>query len=179
MMDYEFGDILDARNVPEIKHFILVVGEIDDKGKKKIMYYIISSRVYAVFSSVIEYFNDCMRRKDKEFFKFFGKEKEKAEKGIAIKAKGLISQTIFLDKDTNYSSCLDTESMIVINNNPQYTDKDVIEKLKTDGKIFYKTKLTKRDAFHLFLTIRYSKDVSEFRRGEIYKSFEKIKSSLS
>ncbi len=44
-MDYEFGDILDARNAPQLEHFILVMGESQKQGKSEVMYYIITSRV--------------------------------------------------------------------------------------------------------------------------------------
>ena len=89
-MDYDFGDILDARNATSIGHFILVVGQITRKDKitklevTEVMYYIITSRVYAVFKNILVYFNDCLSRGDKNFLKHYGKEKAKTTIRIAM-----------------------------------------------------------------------------------------------
>jgi len=179
-MDYDFGDILDARNAPSIGHFILVVGQITRKDKvtkldiTEVMYYIITSRVYAVFKNILVYFNDCLSRKDKNFLKHYGKEKDKA----TISAHGQLSQAIFLDKETNYNACLDVESMVVINSDPLLIDKTALETLKADGKIIYKNKLVKLDAKHLIETIKCSNDVSSSRKEKISACLNKIKASL-
>jgi hypothetical protein len=173
-MDYDFGDILDARNASGIDHFILVVGEVTKKGQTEVMYYIITSRVYAVFKSILAYFNDCLTRKDTHFLKHYGKEKTK----LRISAHGLLSQAIFLDKETNYNTCLEVESMVVINRDPELIDKTALETLKADGKIIYKNKLVKLDALNLIQTIKYSNEVSPDRKNKISACFNKIKATL-
>jgi hypothetical protein len=179
-MNYDFGDILDARNASGIDHFILVVGEITRKDKlskqdvTEVMYYIITSRVYTVFKSILVYFNDCLTRKDKHFLKHYGKEKTKS----VISAHGVLSQAIFLDKETNYNTCLDVESMIVINSDPVLVDKTALEAQKADGKIMYKNKLVKLDALNLIQMIKCSNDVSAYRKEKISACFNKIKSTL-
>lgn len=172
-MDYDFGDILDARNASD-GHFIVVVGEAVKKGQTEVMYYIITSRVYAVFKDILTFFNDCLSRNDKYFLKHFSKEKAKT----AISAYGLLSQTVFLDQQTNYSSCLDLESMIVVNSDPKLLDKTALESLRTDGKVLYKNKLAKLDALNLREIIKISNEVSPDRKTKILTAFNKIKSSL-
>ena len=75
-MDYEFGDILDARNAP-IGHFMVVLGEKTKKGKTEVMYYLLTSRVYVVFKDVLVFFNYCIANYRKDFVRFFNKEKGK------------------------------------------------------------------------------------------------------
>ena len=163
-MDYEFGDILDARNVPSIKHFILTVGEVSKKGEADtVMYYIITSRVYTVFSGILEYYNDCLRRKDGNFFKFYGKEKNKPK----ITPHGLLTQAVFLDKHTHYDACLDVESMIVLNSDPLLIDKTVLETFRADGKLVVKSRLAKIDAINIAHNVKYSNEVSPDRKVRI------------
>lgn len=172
-MDYDFGDILDARNAP-VGHFIVVVGEITKKDQTEVMYYKVTSRVYAVFKTILDYFNDCLRRSDKNFLKHFSKEKAK----ISIVSHGNLSQAVFLDKHTNYDTCLDVESMIVVNKDPELLDKAAIKTLKADGKVLYKNKLTKLDAFNLREIIKNSNYVSPDRKTKILTAFNKIKQDL-
>lgn len=172
-MDYDFGDILDARNAPD-GHFIVVVGEVTKQGKTEVMYYIITSRVYAVFKDILTFFNDCLSRSDKYFLKHFNKEKAKN----VITAHGLLSQAVFLDKQTNYNACLDVESMVVINRDPKLMDKTAMESLRTDGKVVIKSKLAKLDALNLIQVINHSNDVSPDRQNKISACFNKIKSTL-
>jgi len=178
-MDYDFGDILDARNAP-VGHFIVVVGQVSRKDKitkeekNEIMYYIITSRVYAVFKDILAFFNDCLSRKDKHFIKHFSKESKKT----SITPHGLLSQTLFLDKETNYNTCLDLESMVVVKSDPELMDKTALESLKSDGKVIYRNKLAKLDAFSLIQIIKYSNDVSVDRKNKIFTCFNKIKHSL-
>jgi len=172
-MDYDFGDILDARNAPD-GHFIVVVGEVTKKAQTEVMYYIITSRVYTVFKDILTFFNDCLSRGDKDFLKHFSKEKTKT----TISAYGLLSQAVFLDKQTNYDTCLDVESMIVVNSDPKLIDKTALNSLKNDGKVIYRNKLAKTDALNLIQVIKHSNDVSPDRKNKISASFNKIKATL-
>lgn len=178
-MDYDFGDILDARNAP-IGHFIVVVGQVSRKDKitkedrTEVMYYIITSRVYAVFKDILAFFNDCLSRKDKHFLKHFNKESKKT----SITPHGLLSQALFLDKETNYNTCLDLESMVVINSDPELMDKTALESLKSDGKVIYRNKLAKLDTLSLVQIVKHSNDVSIDRKNKISACFNKIKPSL-
>lgn len=173
-MDYDYGDILDARNAPGIEHFILVVGETSKKGKTEVMYFLITSRVYAVFKSIIAYFNDCLSRGDRNFLRFFNKEKGKA----AITPHGLLYQAVFLDKDAHYPTCLDVDSMVVVNSDPDLIDKTALETLRNNGTVVYKNKLAKFDALKLRAVISLSGDVSPDRKNKIGQSFNLIKSTL-
>lgn len=172
-MDYDFGDILDARNAPD-GHFIIIVGEATKKGKTEVMYYFITSRVYAVFKDILTFFNDCLSRKDAHFLKHFNKEKTKT----TITSYGLLSQAVFLDKQTNYDTCLDVESMIVVNSDPKLIDKPALESLRNDGKVLYKNKLSKVDALNLIQIIKHSDEVSAYRINKISACFNRIKSTL-
>lgn len=81
-MDYEFGDILDARKAPKpLEHFLIILGET---RKSEVMYYIVTSRVYAVFKDLLSYFNDCLSRKDRNFLKYFNKEKDKTDRKSVV-----------------------------------------------------------------------------------------------
>lgn len=179
-MNYDFGDILDARNAPNVKHFILVVGEVTKKDRftkedvSEVMYYIITSRVYTVFKNILSYFNDCISRGDVHFLRHYSKEKAKQQ----ISAHGSLSQAVFLDKETNYKACLDVESMVVINSDPQLIDKNALNSLKTDSKILYRDKLAKLDAINLIHNIKHSKEVSPDRKTKICTCFNKIKATL-
>lgn len=172
-MDYDFGDILDARNAPD-GHFIVVVGEATKKGQTEVMYYIITSRVYAVFKEILAFFNDCLSRSDTHFLRRFSKEKAKS----VINAHGLLSQAVFLDQPTNYSGCLDVESMIVVNSDPKLVDKTALETLRNDGKVLYKNKLAKLDALNLREIIKHSNEVSPDRKTKILTAFNKVKATL-
>lgn len=178
-MDYDFGDILDARNAPD-GHFIVVVGQVSRKDKitkediEEIMYYKVTSHVYAVFKTILLYFNHCLAKKDPSFLKFYGKERDSG----VIAPYGLLCQAVFLDRDTYYPACFETESMIVINCDPRLMDKKALETLKKDGKILLKDKLTKYDAVNLMNTIRHSKEVSEERIQKVGACFNKVKTTL-
>ncbi len=179
-MDYDFGDVIDAREVAGIDHFIVIIGEINKKDKitKKesieVMYYKINSHVYAVFKTIAAYFSDCLRRKDKHFLKFYSKEKG----NDAINLYGPLCQAVFLDRETNYSTCLDTESMIVINCDPKIFDKNAFEALRMDKKILYRDKLKRIDAFNLINTIKHSDEVSPYRMIMVATCFNRVKSTF-
>lgn len=173
-MDYDFGDILDARTAPGVGHFMLVVGEVSKSGKTEVMYYVITSRVYAVFKSILSYFNDCLSRNDTHFLHHFAKEKGKS----SITPHGLLSQAVFLDRDTNYAACLDVESMVVIKSDPSLIDKPALEALRTSRQVIYKNKLTKLDAINLIQTIKCSNNVSPDRKNKVAYSFNRISAAL-
>jgi hypothetical protein len=173
-MDYDFGDILDARKAPGRGHFLLVVGEATKGGETEVMYYTITSRVYTVFKNILLYFNDCLTRSDRHFLRHYGKEKGKG----MITPYGLLSQAVFLDKETNYSMCLEVESMVVINSDPSLIDKTALEALRTSHGVVCKTRLVKLDALNLIQTIKCSNNVSPDRVNKIAQSFNRIKASL-
>jgi hypothetical protein len=180
-MQYKFGDIIDARKVSGLKHFLVVVGEITRIDKitgediTEVMFYKVTSHVYAVFKTILAYFNYCLLKRDPIFLKFYSKEKD----NTVIVPYGSLCQAVFLDRDTHYKSCLDVESMVIINSDPQLIDKKVIENLTKVGKIIPKNhKLTKFDAINLMNTIRYSRDVSPERQGKVSTCFNDIKSEL-
>jgi len=173
-MDYDFGDIFDAREAPGIGHFIVIVGENTKQDKTEVMYYVVTSRVYAVFTNILAYFNECLQSKDKRFLKHFSKEKGKPR----ISPHGKLAQAIFLDKETNYDSCLDVDSMVVVNRDPQKSDKTALAKLREDKLVVCKGKLHKIDALHLREVIKNSDDVSSFIRDKILAAFNKSNSTL-
>lgn len=172
-MNYEFGEILDARKAPD-NHFIVILGEVIKRDKTEILYYKITSRVYAVFKNILDFFNDCISRNDKNFLKHFNKEKSKT----TISRHGFLSQAVFLDKYNDYDSCLDLESMVVVNKDPDIIDKDALERLRADGKVVLKNKLTKLDALALINTIKHSDNISADRRNKISANFNKVKSKF-
>lgn len=168
-MDYDFGDILDARKAPNpLGHFLLVLGET--RKREEVMYYIITSRVYAVFKDVLSFFNDCIQRKDKNFFKYFKKEKEKE----LINPHGKLVDTIFLDKYNCYDFCLDVDSMIVLNSDPRLIDKKALETLRNDGKVCHKNRLTEMDMYKLITIIKHSPNVSIDKCNQINANFNRI-----
>ncbi len=179
-MDYDFGDIVDARNASGIEHFILIVGEVTRKDRLtredrvEVMYYIITSRVYAVFKNILDYFNECLTRRDIHFLRHFSKEKSKN----VISPHGLLSQAVFLDKETNYTTCLDVESMVVVNSDPLLIDKTVMDRLKADNKIIFRNRLVRLDALNLIQIIKHSNQVSIDRKNKISSCFNKIRTTL-
>ncbi|MFA5232150.1 MAG: hypothetical protein WC410_00485 [Candidatus Paceibacterota bacterium] len=174
-MDYSFGDILDGRSTPGIDHFILVVGELSIKNKPIVMYYKITSRVYAVFKDILKFFNDCISRGDAKFLRCFSKEKNKE----IIVPHGPLCQAVFLDRDSDYPLVLDLDSMVVLNQDPELIDKEALETLKKDGKITYRIRLTKSDTFNLINSIKFSNTyMSPDKINKISHSFNQIKNSL-
>ena len=169
-MDYQFGDILDARQAPGsgFGHFILVVGETRRSGE--VMYYVITSRVYTVFKDILIYFNDCLRRGDKEFLKVFNKEKAKQ----TITAHGRLSDAMFFDRDTNYASCLDVDSMVVINSDPLLIDKQALERMRIDRKVLIKNRLAKLDLLNLIHLVRNSNDISQDKKSQIGYNYNQL-----
>jgi len=166
-MNYDFGDIIDARKAPKpLEHFLVILGET---RKNEVMYYIVTSRVYAVFKDIISFFDDCISRKDKNFFKHFGKEKGKQ----SISSHGNLLDALFLDKRNCYDLCLDVDSMIVLNSDPNLIDKEALESLKKDQKVFHKDKLSRMDLYKLISIVRCSPNISPDKFNQINASFNK------
>ena len=168
-MIYDFGEIFDARKSPD-GHFVVVVGEVTENGQTKVMYYLITSRVYAVFKDILDFFNDCIRKGDQHFFRKFNKEKKKE----IINPHGSLCQAVFLDKYTNYDTCLDVDSMIVVNRDPELMDETVFKSFERDGKWHLKTKLEKLDALNLKEMIKHSDNISPDKKNKIFAAFNKV-----
>jgi len=167
-MDYEFGDILDARKAPgQLEHFLIILGET---RKNEVMYYIVTSRVYAVFKDLLLYFNDCITRKDKNFFKYFSKEKDKQ----VITSHGNLIDALFLDKHSCYGLCFDVDSMIVLKSDPLLIDKSVLETLRTNKKVLHKDKLSDIDLYKLIGLVKHSPNISPDKANQISASFNKV-----
>src|SRR3989339_1428818 len=159
-MDYEFGDIIDCRKTPSIKHFILIVGL---NNKKEVMYYIITSKTYKVFKNVLDFFNDCIEKKNPRFYHFFSKE----EKDKRIYPTGNLCDAFFLDQHTNYQLCFEKDSMILINSEPDLADKAVVDEWITDHKAEYKSRLCRNDSEKLVHAIQLSDNVSPRNKSEV------------
>ena len=167
-MDYEFGDILDARKAPNpLEHFLIILGET---RKDEVMYYLVTSRVYSVFKDLLLFFNDCITRKDSNFFKYFSKEKNKS----LIISHGNLIDALFLDKHSCYGPCFDVDSMIVLNSDPSLIDKTSLETLRKDNKVFYKDKLLDIDLHKLISIVKHSPNISPDKINQISASFNKV-----
>lgn len=169
-MNYEFGDIFDCRDYPSIKHFILVLGV---NKKDEIMYYRITSKVYKVFKNILDFFNDCIERKYRRFFNFFGKEKNREK----ICLTGNLCDAFFLDQNTNYCGYLDVDSMILINSEPELMERSVLDNLHKDKFAKYCARLCNDDSEKIIHYIRLSKHISVQNKNEIgrnYNSWKKV-----
>lgn len=167
-MNYEFGDILDARKTPALEHFLVILGET---RKNEVMYYIITSRVYTVFKDILSFFDNCIIRKDKNFFRYFKKEKNKQ----SIIPHGNLIDALFLDKYNCYNLCLDVDSMIVLNSDPHLMDKKALENLRNDQKVCHKDKLSEIDFHKLINMVRYSSNISPDKINQISANFNRVK----
>ncbi|MCX6716025.1 MAG: hypothetical protein NT077_03335 [Candidatus Taylorbacteria bacterium] len=165
----EIGDMIDCRNSP-IKHFVLVLGTDLGHERETVMYYLISSRVYAVFPDIIEFFNDCIQRKYARFYNFF-KEKDKD----AIVPYGRLRDAFFLDKGTDYEGCLDVDSIIVINENPIHIDLETLEQMHEDKSAIYKTRLISRDLIRFMDMIKLSENIGQRAKSIICRNFNEYK----
>ena len=155
----EIGDIIDCRKVPEVGHFILSLGERTKQGRNEIMYYLITSRVYTVFSKTVEFFNDCISEDYKRFFIYFPKEKDKKDKG-GISLHGRLRDAFFLDKESDYKGCLDMDSMIVVNESPKVADSEIFKRWYENGTALYRNRLTKEDMIKFMNIIKFSNEIN-------------------
>ncbi|MBU1046638.1 hypothetical protein KKH36_02560 [Patescibacteria group bacterium] len=163
-MKYEFGEIIDCRNSPTIKHFILILGET---RRNEVMYYLITSRTYKVFRDLLDFFNDCIEKKNKRFFIYFGKEKNKS----IIYPTGNLCDAFFLDKHFAYQGCLEKDSMIIINEDPKTEDKEVLTSWKSEGMASLRDKLNKQDSEKLILLIRRTENIRPRFKTEIGRNY--------
>jgi hypothetical protein len=166
----EIGDIIDCRN-SAIGHFTLCLGVDSWKGLETVMYYKISSRVYAVFPDVVEFFNDCIQKKYPRFYHFFGKEKGKD----AIVPHGRICDSFFLDSETDYGGCLEADSIIVINKEPVLIDIEAFKSLHKDRKVAYRSRLIDRDLIRLIEMIKHSDNIGQRMKSVICRNFNECK----
>jgi hypothetical protein len=171
-MDYEFGDIIDCRNVPGLGHFIIVVGIT---RKNEVMYYIISSRVYTAFKSILDFFNDCIYKKCQFFFHAFSKEKKKDK----LSQYGKLVDAIFLDKENCYEGCLDTDSVVAINNDPELMDKNALDRNIQEKVALFRTTLAPVDMYKVLNIVRYTENISDNKGKQIISSFYKIQKKMN
>ena len=157
-MTPEIGDIVDCRNVPEVGHFVLSLGERIKHSKSEIMYYIVTSRVYTVFPKIVEFFNDCLSKDNKRFLVYFSKEKDKKDRG-GISLHGRLRDAFFLDMESDYKGCLDTDSMIVVNESPKIADSETFQRWQTSGIAKYRSKLTEKDMLRFIDIIKCSTEI--------------------
>lgn len=170
-MNYDFGDIIDCRKAP-INHFILVLGE---SRNDEIMFYQITSRTYKVFKDILAFFNDCIDENYSRFFNFFGKEKRKQK----IMPTGNLCDAFFLDKHSNYSGHLDVDCMILMNSDPELTDKKVIDAWRSGKLAHFSTRLEKNDTEKLIRAIRITPNISPRYREEIGRNYNTWKRANS
>jgi len=169
-MDCSFGDIVDYRKDPSLNHFILVLGV--DNAEKRILYAIITSRVYRAFERLCVFFNahcletNCYERKFHNNFK----------DRIEIQPVNL-SDVFFLSKNI-YSGTLCEDSMVILNRDPYFEDFDAFDALWKNHLINYANKLTKEDMIRLYVHIRTSPYFSKCNLEIIENSFKIAKGSL-
>lgn len=169
-MDYEFGDIFDCRKVPTVDHFIVVIGT----NKNEVMYYKIFSRTYTVFKDIVDFFNSCISKKCSTFQHKFSKEKGKED----ISLYGKLSHTLFLDRETNYMMCLDVDSMVIVNSEPDLIDKDALDMYVKDRIALYKVPMANIDIYKLIGIIKHSKYIGPAKGIQIRTSFNRKRKTI-
>ncbi len=171
-MAYEFGDIIDTRNAPTpLGHFIIIVGETKNE---ELLFYTVTSRVYRSLQVIIDFFNDCIDRNYRRFFYSFRKEVHRVSDGTRITLKGPLAETLFLDYIKHYSSLLTSDSMVVINRNPEKLDKDVLVALRRDGKASTGGRLCASDVCRLATLLKTSQYIGLSESLLIRQSFNSL-----
>lgn len=170
-MNPEIGDIFDCRKTPSLEHFILILGTRSKKGKQEVMYYIITSRVYTVFTDILDFFNDCITCGYQRFFRKFPKEKDKT----IITPHGRLCDAFFFDKKTYYNACLDMDSMIVINKEPELIDRNTLEQLHKNKMAVYRDRIPVSEAIRLIEIIKTSNNVGTDSRNQICANYNVYK----
>ena len=171
-MDPEIGDIVDCRTAPSLEHFIIILGTRKKRGKEEVMYYIVTSRVYAVFKDILDFFNDCIDKNYQRFFHKFSKEKGKPR----ITPHGKLRDAFFFDHEMDYSGCLETDSMIVMNADPYLMDREAFDELHKNKMAKYKGMLTNADLVRLVEMVKFSDNIAKESRDRIcenYNAFRK------
>lgn len=170
-MNPEIGDIIDGRDVPSIGNFVLSLGLRTKRGTTEVMYYIITSRVYAVFPNILDFFNDCLSRKYHRFPILFPKEKGKTK----ITPHGRLCDAFFLDKQSHYDTCLDVDSMVVINQNPEITDLETFNQWHSNNMLVHRSRLEQGDLVRCMEMIKLSSNISGENRAYICKNYNEFK----
>ena len=171
-MDYEFGDIIDARKT-YYKHFILIFG-LDDKDR--VLFEIITSKIYRAFDVLCDFFNSyCIGNKCRGNH-FYQKFQNIQNKNKEIQAVNL-TDVFFLDKK-DYTGYLSNDSMIIINKDPETIDLEVFNKFKREKLVHYASRLSKEDTDRLYMHFKTSKHISNCSLSIIGKSFNAHKKGL-
>lgn len=172
-MDYEFGEIIDFRKDPKVEHFILILGA--DERRKKILFEVITSRVYKAFPKLCCFFNDYCIVKSCSDFKHHFKDAKEIAAGKKTKIVPVnLTDVFFLDKNNSLGS-LSEDSMIVIGGEPESEDESVFAQQKKDGLIKRGGKLSKNDMVRLYTHIKTSEHISPQNLIWIGKSFNILK----
>ncbi len=150
MGDYGFGDVYDCRNVPEVEHFIVILGFQEIKGKKIIFYEKVTSRVYKAFKKLSDFFEGNCNGQCKKF-------KHNFKDKTPIFHYGKLCFTLFLDKDENY---LNEDSMVVIKGDPEKTDETIMEQWIKAGLAKSKTRISNVDIYKLMAILNNSDNLS-------------------
>lgn len=165
-MNCEFGDIIDCRKSP-IEHMILIVG---NTSTDQVMYFVIFSRIYTVFDVMLSFLNDCISKQCQRVFYNFNKEKGKQQ----IAPYGRLSDAFFLDKKTHYNLTLDTDSMILLNQDPPLMDKAVLSGYHKNGLASHKNKLARSDIYKLISVIKHSENIGPTMKSEIGRNYNRV-----
>jgi|GEM_PF-2405227 hypothetical protein len=172
-MNPEIGDIIDCRKTP-LGHFVLTLGIKTKQNKMEVMYYMIYSRVYAVFPSIINFFNDCISSKYERFFVAFSKEKGKDK----ITPYGKLCDVFFLDMESHYKGCLDVDSMIVVNKNPETIDIETLNQWRSNYKVVHRSRLEGGDFIKFMEMIKLSPHINGENVAYICKNYKEYKKSI-
>lgn len=169
-MSYEFGCIIDCRKDPNIKHFVLSFG-IDRKDR--VMYCVITSRIYRAFEKLCIFFNaNCINTKCRnQHFEHEFKERSKVGEKIIIPVN--LSDVFFLSKKS-YPLRLTDDSMIIINSDPITKDVSAFNQLKKGGFILEVDRLSVVDKRRLYAHIKTSSNISPDVLSSIGQNFNKL-----
>ena len=164
MIDYGFGDVYDCRNVPEVEHFIVILGFQEVKGRKFVFYEKVTSRVYKAFKKLSDFFEVNCNGQCKKFKNNFKDIKP-------IYHYGKLCFTLFLDKDENY---FDEDSMIVIKGEPEKTEATILEEWVKEGIAKSKTRISNVDVYKLMAILNNSDNISNPVIHNIRVAFSRV-----
>ena len=167
----EIGDIIDCRKVSSIGHFVLTLGIKTKRDKIEVMYYIVTSRVYTVFPRIIDFFNDCLSRNYGRFMVAFPKEKDKEK----ITLHGRLCDAFFLDRESHYKGCLDMDSMIVINQNPETIDFETFRRWHENNMVAHRSRLESNDLIKFMETVKFSLNINGENKAYACKNYKEFK----
>lgn len=172
-MDYDIGDILDARSDP-LGHFLIVVGAIQRTKSQgaRVLFYRVSSRTYKVFRSILKFFNYCIEKNYQPFFHHFSKEKKKE----TIFKIGQLNTAFFLDLD-DYKGQFTEDSYILLNKDPEEVDLDALKERIKNGLITRCSRLSSPDIHKLMTAVRYNNKISKQNLEKICQSYNVFKKS--